>query len=149
MAIRSCVFQTSLPDIPECLHRVQWFAANPIFDRAHVEPIVDYRQFQRFAGEETCTGPGDCWTLHRLDQICRRKVELENRSCRSLIRGIGRWPKSIDIRFFSGRHAQRNPSTVSQKMKPGRVSTARLGQVLFTVFSLPVSLPVSASQASR
>ena len=51
LAIRSCVFQTSLPDIPECLHRIQWFAANPILDRAHVEPIVDHFHFQRFVGE--------------------------------------------------------------------------------------------------
>ena len=69
MAIRSCVVQALLLDIRDDLHRVQWFAATPIFDRAHVEPIVDYRQFQRFAGEETCIGPVDCWTLHRLKPI--------------------------------------------------------------------------------
>ena len=131
LAIRSCVVQALLLDIRDDLHRVQWFAATPIFDRAHVKPIVDHLHYQRFVGEETYIGPGDCWTLHRLNQICRWKVELGNRCCRSLMRGIGRWPKPIDIRFVSGRHSQRNPSTVSQKMKSDRVSTARPVQGLF------------------
>ena len=85
--------------------------------------------FRGLLARKPASDPGTAGRCIGSNQFCRRKVELENRSCRRLMRGIGRWPKSIDIRFFSGRHAQRNPSTVSQKMKSGRVSIARLGQV--------------------
>ncbi len=70
---------------------IRWFAANPMLDRAHVGPIVDYLHHQRFVGEETYIAPG-----RRLDAVpAQPNLSMKGRTPETLLQQVNAWHRSL------------------------------------------------------
>ncbi len=99
---------------------ILWFIANPMLDRAHVGPVIDYLQDQRFTPVIECAGPGcrqelpppqPSLTLRgRTPESLLRKVEAWHRKLASdNTHQVGQWnPTGIDeYEFIEGSEANR------------------------------------------
>lgn len=70
---------------------IRMFIDNPMLDRAHVGPIVDYLHAQKFEVRECVTGPG----IVALIQPPQPNLSMKGRSPESLLKQVERWHGSL------------------------------------------------------
>lgn len=81
-SLKNHVFWTSV---------IRFFIDNPMLDRAHVGPIVDYLHAQKFEVRECVTGPG----VVELIQPPQPNLSMKGRSPESLLKQMERWHGSL------------------------------------------------------
>ena len=70
---------------------IRWFITNPMLDRAHVGPIIDYLHFQRFVPEHVYVAPG-----HREETAPPQpNLSMKDRTPESLLRRVNDWHRSL------------------------------------------------------
>ena len=86
-AILASRIGTSLKDRDFWTSVIRLFIDNPMLDRAHVGPIVDYLYAQKFEVRECVTGPG----VVELIQPPQPNLSMKGRSPESLLKQVERW----------------------------------------------------------
>lgn len=70
---------------------IRFFIANPLLDRRHVAPIVDYLFAQRFETREVLVGPGQV-EVHGAPQP---NLTMRGRNAQSLLAQVERWHRDL------------------------------------------------------
>ena len=69
----------------------RFFVANPLLDRKHVGPIVDYLRHQKFETREVVTGPGTV----ELQEPPQPNLSMRGRTAESLLRQVDQWHQEL------------------------------------------------------
>ena len=70
---------------------IRWFIVNPMLDTAHVGPIIDYLQNQRYAGRRIFVGPGV--VEERGPE--QPNMSMKNRDPDALLKAVAAWHKKL------------------------------------------------------
>jgi hypothetical protein len=70
---------------------IRFFIANPLLDRRHVAPIIDYLHAQRFETREVLVGPGQV-EVHGAPQP---NLTMRGRTAQSLLAQVERWHRDL------------------------------------------------------
>ncbi len=69
----------------------RFFVANPMLDRKHVGPIVDFLQAQKFQAREVMTGPGRV----EVQEPPQPNLTMRGRTANSLLRQVDAWHREL------------------------------------------------------
>ncbi|MCA9128590.1 MAG: PcfJ domain-containing protein [Planctomycetales bacterium] len=70
---------------------IRWFVSNPLLDRAHVGPIIDYIHFQRFVPEHIYVAP-----RHRVEAgPAQPNFSMKGRTPEVLLRRVNEWHRTL------------------------------------------------------
>ena len=78
---------------------IRFFVANPLLDRCHVGPIVDYLQHQRFEARVVFVAPG----VRERQQPPQPNLSMHGRTADALLRQVERWHADLGRGRGAGR----------------------------------------------
>lgn len=70
---------------------IRWFVANPMLDRSHVGPIVDYLHYQRFVPEQNYTAPG----VRQEGVPPQPRLSMKGRTPEGVLRRVNEWHRKL------------------------------------------------------
>lgn len=109
---------------------LRFFIANPMLDRAHVGPIVDWLHHQRFAFQEVVTARG----VETLPPP-RPNLSMHGRTPETVLRDVDAWHHQLGKSTTSGRASWKTTGIPPLDMKTGSGETAarwRIRELLST-----------------
>ncbi len=71
---------------------IEWLISNPLLDRAHVGPIIDYLHHQRFTPDVAWVGHPD---RNRPPQSPQPNLTMKGRTAESLLRKVNQWHRKL------------------------------------------------------